>query len=89
MNENELNVAKDYIFDNSLNTKIDSIIDSCHRDCHKKHFHIFKYRCIRNIIFTDITNNETVNFTISDKNMGLFELNKKLNVARGNRYKFN
>ena len=46
MNENELNVAKEHIFDNPLIIKIDSIIDSCHRDCHKKYFHIFKYRCV-------------------------------------------
>ena len=38
--------------------------------------------CVYNKNFTNITNNETVNFTISDKNMNLYELNKKLAVAR-------
>ena len=33
-------------------------------------------------IFSNITNNETVNFTISDKSMGLYDLNKNLTVAR-------
>ena len=46
MNENELYVVKEYKFDNPSITKIDSVIDSCYRDCHNKHFHhldIFVY----------------------------------------------
>ena len=42
MNENELYVVKEYKFDNPLNTKLASIIDSCYRDCHNKYFHSFK-----------------------------------------------
>ena len=41
MNENELYVVKEYKFDNPLITKIDSKIDGCYRDCHKKFFHTF------------------------------------------------
>ena len=37
----------------------------------------------------NITNNETVNFTISDKCMGMYELNKKLTIARANGFIFN
>ena len=43
MNENEFYNVKEYKFDNPLITKIDSIIESCYRDCHNKYFHIFKY----------------------------------------------
>ena len=82
MNENELYVVKEYKFDNPLIQKIDSLIDISIRDCHYKYFHTFNYVCEYNINFTNITNNEIVNFTISDKSMGLYELNKKLSIAR-------
>ena len=42
MNENQLTIVKEYIFDNALITKIDSIGDSCYKDCHHKNFHTFK-----------------------------------------------
>ena len=38
MNKNELYVVKEYKFDNPLITDIDSIIDSCFKDCHIKIF---------------------------------------------------
>ena len=89
MNENELYVVKEYIFVNPLITKIDSIIDGCIRDCHNKYFHTFDHICEYNLNFTNTTNNESVNFTISDKCMGMYELNKKLAIARGNGFIFN
>ena len=81
MNENESYVAKEYKFDNPLITKIDSVIDFCYRDCHNKCFHTSKYVYIY-IKLTNITNNEIINKTISDESMNLFELNKKLTLAR-------
>ena len=82
MNENELYVVNEYKFDNPRITKIDSIIDSCYRDCHKKYFLMFKYVCLYNIKLTKITINEIINITNSDESMNLFELNKKLILAR-------
>ena len=82
MNENEIHVVKEYNFDNPPITKIDSIIDGCYRDCHNKFFHTFKYVCIYDIKLTNITNNEIINITISDESLGLYELNKKLTIAR-------
>ena len=82
MNENELYVVKEYKFDNPLITKIDSIIDNCSRDCQNKFFHTFKYVCIYDIKLTNNTNNEKINITISDESLGLYELNKKLTIAR-------
>ena len=89
MNDNQLTVVKEYKFDNPLIQKIDSIFDNSVRDCHNKYFPTFDHICEYVLIFTNITNNETVNFTISDKCMGMFELNKKLSIALGNGFKFN
>ena len=89
MNENELYVVKEYIFDNPLITKIDSIIDGCYRDCHNKYFHTFKYVCIYDIKLTKIKSNEIINISTSDESLGLYELNKKLTLARERGFKFN
>ena len=82
-------IVKEYEIDNPLIQKIDSIIDYCIRDCHHKYFHTFDHICEYNLNFTHTTNNETVNFTISDKSMGMYELNKKLTLARENGFIFN
>ena len=77
MNENELYVVKEYKFDNPLITETDSIIDESFRDCHNNYFHNFKYECIYDINYTNKTNNEIINLTISGKSMTLFELKIK------------
>ena len=89
MNENQLHLVKEYKFDNPLIKNIDSLIDNSIRDCHNKYFHTFDHICECNLSFTNITNNEIVNFTISDKGLNLYELNKKLAIARENGFKFN
>ena len=89
MNENQLTIVKEHEFYNPLIQKIDPIIDKSIRDCHDKYFHTFDHICEYDINFTNVNNNETVNFTISDKSMGMYELNKKLSIARGNGFKFN
>ena len=82
MNENQLNIVKEYELYKQLIQKIDSIFDNCYRGCHKKYFHTFEYISENDIKLTLITNNEIFIITIPDKSMGLFELNKKLTVAR-------
>ena len=89
MNKNELYVVKEYIFDNPLITDIDSKRDKRFRDCHKNYVHNFKYECEFDIKLTNSTNNETINFTFSDKSMGMYELKQKLTVARQNGFRFN
>ena len=89
MNKNQLTVVKKNEIDNPLIQKIDSIIDNSIRDCHNKYFHTFDHICEYELNFTNIINNETVNFTISDKCMGMYELNKKLTIARENGFIFN
>ena len=88
-NENQLTLVKEYEFKNPLITKIDSLIDNSIRDCHLNYFHTFDHVCEYDLKFTNTSNNETVNFTISDKSMGMYELNEKLIVARRNGYIFN
>ena len=53
-----------------------------------KYFHTFDFICEYNLNFTNITNNETVNFTISAKSMGVYELNLKLTLAKQRGFKF-
>ena len=86
MNENQFTV--EYEFDNPLIQKIDSLINNSIRGCHHKYFHTFDHVCEYDLNFTNITNNETVNFTISDKSMGVYELNKKLAIARERGFEF-
>ena len=89
INENELKLVKEYKIDNPLIQNINSINSKCYRDCHNKYFHTFDFICEYNLNFTNFTNNESVNFTISDKNMGMYELNQKLSIARKRGFKFN
>ena len=88
MNENQLTIVKEYEINNPLIQKIDSLIDNSIRDCHHKYFHTFDYVCEYDLNFTNITNNETVKFTISDKTMGMYELNKNLAIARERNFIF-
>ena len=86
---NENVIVKEYEFDNPLIQKIDSLIDNSIRDCHNKYFHTFDHICEYDIQLTNILNNESVNFTISGKSMGMYELSKKLTIARENGLIFN
>ena len=88
MNENQLTIVKEYEFDNPLIQIIDSLIDDCIRDCQNKYFHTFDHICEYDLEFTNITNNETV-ITISDKSIGMYELNQKLAIAPGNNFLLN
>ena len=76
INENELTIVKKYEFDNPLIQNINSIINTCYRDCHDKYFHTFKYKGIYNLNFTKVINNEIVNFEISDTSLNINELKK-------------
>ena len=75
MNENQLTIGKEYEFNNPRIQNIDSIFDKSFRDCHHKYFHTFEHICEYDLNFRNISNSELVNFTISDKCIGLYELN--------------
>ena len=83
MNESESNLVKKCSFDNPPCCELDSVLDSCFKDCHNKYFHKGKYECIYDIKFKNIAINGMIDFTVSGKNMDLFELNKKLNKMLG------
>ena len=89
MNDNELYIVKEYKFDNTLITEVDSIIDGCFKDCHKNFFHKFKYEYIYDIKLTKSTKNEIINLTIIVQSMSLYDLNKKSTIARQNGFVFN
>ena len=89
MNDNESNFVREYKFDNPLITEIDSSIDSCFKDCHNNCFHKFKHECIYDIKLANITNIKIIILTISGKSMNLYDLNKKLKIARQNGFVFN
>ena len=55
----------------------------------KKYFHTFDHICANDIQLTNTRNHETNNLTISDKSMGLYELNEKLKIARQRGFSFN
>ena len=87
MNDNI--IVKESEFNDPLLQKIDSIIDNCIRDCHDKFFNTFDQVCEYDLNFINVSSNETANFTISDKSMGLYEINKKLIIARERCFIFN
>ena len=89
MNENQLTNVKESEFDKPLIQKTDSLIDKCYRDCHRNYSHTFEAKCEYDVKLTNITNNEIINKTISDKSMGFNELNRKLTVVRQRGYLFN
>ena len=72
------NLVTEYNFDNPLCSEMDSVLDSRFKDCHDEYLHKFKYERIYDIKFKNIANNEITNFTVSGKNMDLYDLNNKL-----------
>ena len=82
MNENELYLFKDYNFDDPPCSELDSVLDSCLKDCHNNYFHKLKNECMYDNKFKNIANNGIFNFTVSGKKMDLYDLYNKLKVAR-------
>ena len=84
----ELTVVKEYEYYNIPIQNIDSIIDKCLRDCYYKYFHTFSYECVYDINFRNKTNYEIVTLTFSGRNLHMYEINKKLTLARERGFKF-
>ena len=81
MNEKQLTAVKDYDFIKPLIQKIDSIIHNSIRNCHNRYFQTIECKCAYDIQLTNISDNEIIIITISDKSMGLYELKKLLTNA--------
>ena len=93
INENKLFVVKKYEFDKTDIHKIDYLLDGVIKDCRRNYFHTFEYKIVYDINFTNISNNEEVNLTITHKSMEFrtefYGLNKKIKNARRNGFVFN
>ena len=89
INKNKLTIVKEYEFKNPLIQNIDSINNKGYRDCYNNYYITFEYECVYDLNFTNINDNETVNVTLSDKNLGMYELNKKLTLSQKRGFKFN
>ena len=61
---------------------VDSIIDTCIRNCLTRYFQTLEYKCAFEFQLANTRNNEIFNLTISDTRMRLFEFDKRLKNAR-------
>ena len=82
IDKDKLTIVKENEYTNPDIEKINSLIDISIKDCYNKFFHTFDHECEYDLNFTNVNNNETLNLTISEKNLMTFELNKKLIKAR-------
>ena len=86
---NESTVVIEYEFGKQLIHEIHSVKDNCIRICHNKSFRTFEYKCVYNFKLTKNGNIEIVDLTFSDEAMVLYELIKKLKIARENGFTIN
>ena len=61
----ESNIVKEYEFNKPEIDEVDYLLDKVIKDCKKKIFHSFKYRCVYDNKITNITNNKKVILYIS------------------------
>ena len=73
--------------------EVDYLLDDIVKDCRNKYFHTFEYSLVYDVKFTNISNNEEVNFTITHRSMEFktefYGLNKKIKNARESDFIFN
>ena len=73
--------------------EIDYLLDGFIKDCRNKYFHTFEYRLVYDIKFTTISNNEEVNFTITQRSMEFktefYGLNEKMKNFQRSGFIFN
>ena len=86
INENQLTIVKEYDFDKPDIHEIDYLLDDIIKDCRNKYFHTFENRLVFDVNFTNVSNNEEINFTITHRAMEFktefYGLNKKIKNAR-------
>ena len=81
MNENELFVVKKYKSDNPIITDVDFITENYFNDCRDIYFHEVEYECIFHFKLKNITENEMMNPTVSDKSVDEDGVNNELKVV--------
>ena len=89
MNENQISIVKKYEYISLNIQEIDYIFDKCIKDCYKNYFQPIRNICLYNIEFTNKSDDNIINISISDKYLTMSELNKKLSIARQRGYIFN
>ena len=89
MNENQISIVKKYEYISLNIQEIDYIFDKCIKDCYINYFQPIRNICLYNIEFTNISDDNIINISISDKYLTMSELNKKLSIARQRGYIFN
>ena len=86
INEKKLTVVKQYEFDETDIHEIDYLLDDVIKHCRKNYFHTFEYRNDYDISLKNISNEEEVNFVVTDRLMEFrtefYGLNKKIKNAR-------
>ena len=86
-------VVKEYKFGEKDIHEIDYLLNDVIKDCRRNYFHIFEYKLVYNINFTNISNNEEVNLIITHKakefKSEFYGLNKKIKIAKRNDFVFN
>ena len=87
-NVNQLTLVKEKEIDEPDIHEIAYKLDDIIKDCRNKYFHTFEYRLVYEIRFTNISENEEVNFMITRRSMHykteFYGLNKKKKNARRN-----
>ena len=86
-------VVKQYDFNEPNVHEVEYLLDDIFIDCRNKYFHTFEYTLVYDIEFTNISNNEEINVTITHRSMEFktefYGLNKKIKIARRNGFVFN
>ena len=89
----ESTVVKEFDFIKPDVHEIDSLLDDIFKDCRNKYFREFEYRLVSDIKFINISTNEEVNFTITQRSMQLktefHGLKEKIKNAQRNGFIFN
>ena len=61
---------------------------NCYGDCYNKYYHSFEYKCEYDIQLTNNGDNEIIILKIIGKSISLYEIMKKLTIARERSFSF-
>ena len=90
---NESTVVKKYEFNEPDIHETNCLLDDIIKDCRNKDFHTFEYRLVYGNKFTNNSNHEEINFTITHRSMEFktefYGLKKKIKNARENGFIIN
>ena len=78
---NESNIVEEYDFVEPETDELYYLLDKVSKDFRSKFFHTFNYRCVYDIKFTNITNNER---DILNSGHDCFEFRKKCYGSKNN-----